>query len=224
MAYASEEHRKQDLAFLRGRATEGRELAAFLDEMYPGAPLRILDIGSGDGAVAAEIANRKGSFVVALEYALRPESHVAGDGMRLPFREEQFDVVLCLETLEHVPRPRELAAEIMRVLKPDGICVLTTPARLRFLLRRDPHFAVPGLLLLPDAMQKWLVTRVLRRLPAGEYDVSHIYAYAGSIVRLFPGRRSIQAIGAPPKGPFAKRLWSLAQRFLWQRLIIRKLA
>lgn len=224
MAYASEEHRKQDLAFLRGRSSEGSALAAFLDDIYAGAPLRILDIGSGNGAVAAAITDRKGYFVVALEYAFRPESHVAGDGMRLPFREERFDVVLCLETLEHVPRPRELAAEIMRVLKPDGICIVTTPARLRFLLRRDPHFAVPGLLMMPDAMQKWLVTRVLERLPASEYDVSHIYLYAGAILRLFPGRRSIQAIGSPPKGRFARWLWSLSQRFLWQRLIIRKLA
>ena len=234
--YASEQHRLQDLAFHLGRSAEGRELVAFLDQRYPGAALRILDLGAGNGAVATALANRLRYSLVALDYAFSPQgrrlrretaipvAQLQADGMHLPFIHAAFDVVLCLETLEHVPQPGKLGAEIMRVLRPGGMCVLTTPARLSFLLRRDPHFAVPGLLLLSDRLQKWIVTRVLKRLPSVQYDVVHIYSYAGAIARMFPGRRSIQAVGAAPEGGFARWMWSLKQRLFWERLIIQKLS
>lgn len=234
--YTSDQHRQQDLAFHLGRLTEGRDLVGFLDQRYPGADLRILDVGAGNGAVATAVGNRQRYSLVALDYAFFPPARqhsrraaipvaqLQADGMHLPFREDAFDVVFCLETLEHVPQPRKLGAEIMRVLRTGGICVLTTPARFSFLLRRDPHFAVPALLLFGDRLQKWIVTRVLKRIPSARYDVVHIYSYAGAIVRLFPGRRSIQAVGAAPAGKFARWLWSLKQRLLWERLIIQKLS
>jgi 2-polyprenyl-3-methyl-5-hydroxy-6-metoxy-1,4-benzoquinol methylase len=234
--YTSEQHRQQDLAFHLGRFAEGRELVGFLHQRYPRADLRILDLGAGNGAVAMAMANRVGYSLVALDYAFTlagrqfrrdagiPVAQLQADGMHLPFAKEAFDVVLCLETLEHVPQPAQLGAEIMRVLRPGGICVLTTPARLSFLLRRDPHFAVPGLLLFSDRLQKWIVTRVLKRLPSSQYDVAHIYSYAGAIIRMFPGRRSIQAVGAAPRGDFARWMWSLKQRLFWERLIIQKLS
>jgi len=49
------------------------------------------------------------------------------DGYVLPFRDEEFDTVLFLETLEHIARPAWLVAELSRVLKPAGIMILTTP-------------------------------------------------------------------------------------------------
>lgn len=48
-------------------------------------------------------------------------------GLDLPFRDACFDTVLCLQVLEHVPRPRRLLDEIARVLRPGGALVLTAP-------------------------------------------------------------------------------------------------
>ncbi|MBI4203259.1 MAG: methyltransferase domain-containing protein [Chloroflexi bacterium] len=45
----------------------------------------------------------------------------------LPFRDGEFDVVLCLETVEHLAEPEKLVKELSRVIKPNGTMVLTTP-------------------------------------------------------------------------------------------------
>ena len=49
------------------------------------------------------------------------------DGKTLPFENERFDSMLCTEVLEHVFNIEELLAEFNRVLKIDGIALITTP-------------------------------------------------------------------------------------------------
>lgn len=74
----------------------------------------ILDIGSGRGEPMRFI-NRKGQFITLgidifepyLREARRYETHdsyVCCDVRRLPFRSQSFDIVLCLEVLEHLKR------------------------------------------------------------------------------------------------------------------------
>ncbi|MGQ4648731.1 methyltransferase domain-containing protein [Lyngbya aestuarii] len=45
----------------------------------------------------------------------------------LPFLDNEFDIVLCTEVLEHVADTRSAISEIYRVLKPGGKLILTTP-------------------------------------------------------------------------------------------------
>lgn len=45
----------------------------------------------------------------------------------LPDPDESWDVVICLDVLEHLLRPLECAREISRVLKPGGIAILNVP-------------------------------------------------------------------------------------------------
>ena len=235
--YTSAAHEEQDRRFILERFTEGEQIAGLLAErLGADRPLRVLDVGTGNAGVAVAVANATSNRVVALDHAFNEDvpplirdsgrsfDYVVASGATLPIADASFDVVLCLETLEHVPDAANLGKEIMRVLKPGGLCVLTTPARLRFLFRRDPHFGIPGLLLLPDAAQRFVATRVARVIPRDEYDVAHIYWYAGSIARLFPDRAVFQAVGAPPENPLARKLWSLTQRFAWQRCIIVKVS
>jgi ubiquinone/menaquinone biosynthesis C-methylase UbiE len=233
--YASKIHAEQDRRFILERFSEGEAIGRLIVERA-GADreLRVLDVGTGNAGVALAVANVANLSVAALDHALNlqvsslvqvsglPLDYIVASGAAIPLADESFDVVLCLETLEHVREPRVFGAEIMRVLKPGGLCVITTPARLRFLFRRDPHFGIPGLLLLPDFAQRWFATRVVRVIPPEEYDVVHIYWYAGSIARLFPSRDVFQAIGAPPKGRLARRCWSILQRIAWERCIVQK--
>lgn len=216
------------------RFSEGVSLVGLLREHLGPGSLRILDVGTGNAGVATAIANVESIRVTALDHAFNPDvvslitlttvplDYVVGSGTSLPWANGSFDAVLCLETIEHVPQATNLGTEIMRVLKPGGICVLTTPARFRFSFRRDPHFGVPGLLLLPDALQRLVVSRVLRVVPYDEYDVHHIYWFARNVARLFPGREFFQAIGRPPHHPLLRKAWSLLQRVAWDRCIVRK--
>jgi ubiquinone/menaquinone biosynthesis C-methylase UbiE len=52
-------------------------------------------------------------------------SLIRHDACRLPFDDETFDAVTCLEALEFMPRPLEVLAEMRRVLAPGGTLLLT---------------------------------------------------------------------------------------------------
>ncbi|MBI1389587.1 MAG: methyltransferase domain-containing protein [bacterium] len=52
---------------------------------------------------------------------------LTGDACRLPFPDETFDAVCCLETLEHVYDMPAAVADLTRILKPDGVLIVTVP-------------------------------------------------------------------------------------------------
>jgi ubiquinone/menaquinone biosynthesis C-methylase UbiE len=47
------------------------------------------------------------------------------DADALPFPDETFDAIACLETLEFTPRPEHTVGELLRVLRPGGVLLLT---------------------------------------------------------------------------------------------------
>jgi ubiquinone/menaquinone biosynthesis C-methylase UbiE len=109
--------------------------AFLLDHVHAGD--RVLDLGCGDGAFAAELVQagcRAAAVDVAAEAVRRareraPEAdvrHVA-EGDRLPFGEDDFDVVWAGEVLEHVADVVGLLAEVRRVLDWGGRILVTTP-------------------------------------------------------------------------------------------------
>lgn len=82
-----------------------------------------LDIGSGGSLYGYNrfFSNRT---TVDIDPARNPE--IIGDIHNLPFKDEEFDVVLCVEVLEHVLEPKKAIQEMNRVLKKGGTLVLTT--------------------------------------------------------------------------------------------------
>jgi SAM-dependent methyltransferase len=107
---------------------------------------RHLDIGSGDGRLLKLISNSYRLQQSACDYSnrfmKRPNLHVDVVDLnheRLPYPDAQFDLVTCVETLEHLENFREVFREIYRVLRSGGWAVITTPnilnlrSRLRFL-------------------------------------------------------------------------------------------
>jgi SAM-dependent methyltransferase len=52
---------------------------------------------------------------------------MVSDGCRLPFADATFDVVTSFETIEHLEDRAQFIAELRRVLKPDGLLILSTP-------------------------------------------------------------------------------------------------
>jgi len=58
-------------------------------------------------------------------YGARP--HAFGDAAQLPFHDECFDNVICLEVLEHMMDPGRVLTEIARVLKPGGHAWVSMP-------------------------------------------------------------------------------------------------
>ena len=104
-----------------------------LADFFPG---KILDIGSNGGGLTAKIANLfpKAKTVGIDVYeksvfhasSLHPNiTFLVADGRNLPFKNNHFDLILCLETLEHVVDPNKTLLEIKRCLTKNGRAVIS---------------------------------------------------------------------------------------------------
>ena len=100
---------------------------------------RAADVGCGAGLLAEPLA-RLGAQVTAVDAA--PENiaaarlHAAGQGLEIDYRvggvetlAGPYDLVTCLEVLEHVAEPRSFVAGLARILAKDGLLILSTPNR-----------------------------------------------------------------------------------------------
>jgi SAM-dependent methyltransferase len=79
----------------------------------------LLDVGAGDGAIAASVAARVGATRVAgVDVLVREGAQievVPYDGRRLPFPDSAFEVVTLSDVLHHCEAPAEVLGECMRV-------------------------------------------------------------------------------------------------------------
>jgi 2-polyprenyl-3-methyl-5-hydroxy-6-metoxy-1,4-benzoquinol methylase len=57
----------------------------------------------------------------------RAAAIVEADLRELPFEDESFDSVVCFETIEHIEGAERALAEMRRVLRPDGVVVVSSP-------------------------------------------------------------------------------------------------
>ncbi|HVT02530.1 MAG TPA: class I SAM-dependent methyltransferase [Thermoanaerobaculia bacterium] len=208
--------------FALHRYDEGVKIEAYLQSRYAHAipaSARILDLGCGNGGILLPFAQQDHFFCTGLERELRADVRevirgtsvtfnlVAADGDLLPFADNSFDVVLYVETIEHLRNPRRAGSEIVRVLRPGGLCYITTPSRVRFLFAPDPHYGVPCLLLLPDALQR----RVYEWRYRKTYDVEHLFWSVAGIMHTLPGLQLVEIT--------SRRFAGFLRRFDWDWMI-----
>lgn len=111
-----------------------RAFAATFDRLQAEAPLTILDVGAGTGAMTVILANM-GHRVTALDLSpqmlavararteelVLPVTFVEGQADLLPFADGTFDVVFARHLLWTLPRPRKALREWARVARPGGM-------------------------------------------------------------------------------------------------------
>ncbi len=117
-----------------------RRLDVVFDECLASTSLagkRTLDAGCGYGAFS-EVAAKHGASVVSLDLGTRLVARAAAraasrglvaDVCQLAAHDGSFDVVISSEMLEHTEAPERAIGELARVLRRDGVLVLTTPNR-----------------------------------------------------------------------------------------------
>jgi ubiquinone/menaquinone biosynthesis C-methylase UbiE len=134
------------------RLVERRRLAII--RAFVGDPdgLEIAEVGSGGGQVLRMFPTARLTAIdvssVYLENARRNLAgydvrFLKGELERLDLPPGSFDRVICTEVLEHVLDPDAVLAAIARVLRPDGVAVVTVPndpliLRVKGLIRRTP--------------------------------------------------------------------------------------
>jgi SAM-dependent methyltransferase len=100
----------------------------------------VLDIASGEGYGSALLA-QTASSVVGVEIDAEVVAHatqaysrpnlrfVHGDARAIPLPAASVDVVVSFETIEHLYEQERFIAEVRRVLRPDGVFIVSTPDR-----------------------------------------------------------------------------------------------
>ena len=111
-----------------------RHVAAYAAAARLLPPGRCLDLGCGVGHSYALLAPRETVGVDLDAEALRGQDRptVLADMRDLPFPDASFASVLSVQSLEHVPDPWRVVAEVARVLEPGGTALFVTPNRLTF--------------------------------------------------------------------------------------------
>lgn len=114
-----------------------RDTAAQVDAMAADAGLalagaRVLDVGGGPGYFAKAFARRGANYVavepdvgeMAAAGIIVPHS-VRGDGTRLPFATNTFDIAYSSNVAEHIPNPWDMGEEMLRVVRPGGLVIIS---------------------------------------------------------------------------------------------------
>jgi ubiquinone/menaquinone biosynthesis C-methylase UbiE len=126
-----------------GRDYAGSRYHFIAQQITPG--LRILDIACGSG-FGSKLLSEKSGFVLGVDYLEEyvkraretyPENDrlrfAVGDAEKFVYqgREGQFDMVISLHTLEHVPNDRSMMTAIYRNLRPGGQLIAEVPLQSR---------------------------------------------------------------------------------------------
>nr|WP_227671400.1 bifunctional 2-polyprenyl-6-hydroxyphenol methylase/3-demethylubiquinol 3-O-methyltransferase UbiG [Psychrobacter sp. 72-O-c] len=171
---------------------------------------KILDVGCGGGILAESMA-RRGADVTGIDLGtenLKAASvHASQSGLDNTLRYQhipiealaathagQFDVVTCMEMLEHVPDPNAIVQACFELLAPGGVCVLST-------INRNPKsylFAIVG------------AEYVLRLLDRGTHDYAKFITPAELDKMAVSAGFMRQDIIGLHYNPLTKRYW-LAQ-------------
>ena len=139
----------------------------------------LLDLGCGRMSLAAEqIQRARRSVGVDLSFADLQHNRVVtypvlADGAALPFPDSAFDLIVSQWAVEHLERPEPVFAQIARVLRPGGSCVLFTT---------NANNYIPMLSrLLSGQSRGGLIARLLRR---AEHESFPTFYRANTAARL----------------------------------------
>jgi SAM-dependent methyltransferase len=115
------------------KMTTTRDVILYLTKYISG---NTLDFGAGTAKYRDLIKPLTGTYTT---FDMMPGEHidVVGDALNPPFKEAEFDTVISTQVLEHVEKPWIVVKQIGRLLRPEGLCIMTAPFLVPY--HADPH-------------------------------------------------------------------------------------
>lgn len=146
--------------------------------------IKILDLGCGMGEFATFLS-RLGYNVVGVDMdkeqlklakILKEENKakvefVNADATRLPFKDREFDIIICFDVFEHIKDLQPICIEMRRVLKDDGVVFLRFPNKLK---GYEDHVGLPLLPLLPERLFQFIFRKITK---SRKYYQEDLYVY-----------------------------------------------
>ena len=147
---------------------------------------KVLDVGCGIGTLGKEIKRRNSPYVYGIDISEVGIKYARSEGIKAkiadiedkwPFGNDFFDTIVSVQVLEHLINPDHFFMETRRVLKKNGIVIITTPNlaawfnRIIFLLGYQPFFNEVSMI------DKTLGLGFSRRLTTNRNPLGHIHVF-----------------------------------------------
>lgn len=191
-----------------------------------------LNLGSGEGdcdpmiaksvkkLVACDINERDVAFASSANAHIDNLSYEVENALELSFANENFDLIVSSEVIEHVGKPQQMMQEIHRVLKKDGVLIITYPSEkfpftydpinriLSWLKGKDTHIAQGAYafgheyLICPTTFEQWceeLNFEIVERHNLGGYLIGALEAYWTGWIQRIVKDNSANVNGASEK-------------------------
>lgn len=100
---------------------------------------KVLSLGLGTSKYK-NIILKKADSCINFDSGSSDNIDLVGDVYNLPFKDNEFDVVISTDTLEHLTEPPLVIGEIRRVLRAGGICLITVPFLISYHPKPDDFF------------------------------------------------------------------------------------
>jgi SAM-dependent methyltransferase len=179
----------------------------------------LLDAPAGKGAFALQ-AKRMGYDVTCgdIDSARFEVEGLRCEQMDLnrawPYDDARFDVVACIEAIEHLENPWLMVREASRVLKPGGVFLVTTPnvlsikSRMSYLLNGYPNYFYFGVVHSPDFDEEMPIDHIN---PVGFLELRHILARSGFRVEAVDTNRHVH------RNRLLTKILKFFIRYKWRR-------
>lgn len=128
-----------------GQMTMGAETERMVEypwvlaNLYPNSGAKILDIGCSTSVFALQLASlgyltygldvvdEENKYIRDYREGIKNFIFVQGDARKMPFKDNYFDRIIAVSTIEHIDEDELVIREIGRTLKKDGKCLITFP-------------------------------------------------------------------------------------------------
>lgn len=151
-----------------------------------------LNLGTGEGDYDQMISQYCGQLTACdineedIAYARQLNSGNANiayrveDALNLSFADNTFDLIVSVDVIEHVGKPERMIEEVQRVLKPDGVALITFPS-LDFPLTYDPI----------NRILSWFGDH---KIAQGAYAFGHEYLVSKDDFRIWSGKNHLKVL------------------------------